>query len=371
MKKHLGVMIIGFIIAAILLLYWMTFTVRWQEKALVLTFDKVSREVDQPGLGWKWPWPLQTVVKFDCRIRTLQQQVTEIYTRDKQTIIVMVYLNWRIVNPKVFYERFRVGKTDQAADVVAYAEKDLRGWIADATKIFGEYDLGQLITLDPSRFKLTALEKGGSGGKSGMLERIRKQAQSKGGYGIEIVDLGISRLGVPDKVSKSVFTRMQTDRQAEVRRLTADGQREADSIIGDAKSQAKIIKADAQAKAKYIEGQGDAQAAAYYSAFLAHPELADFLRRLETLRKTLSKRSTIILDSQSPPYNLLLQGAKLGDFKSPESKSTVTPGTTDSGKAASLQQVKGRSSVGSKGNLTDKKKRSDTKKQSKIIHVFK
>ncbi|MBN1845480.1 MAG: protease modulator HflC [Sedimentisphaerales bacterium] len=309
MKKHVGVIGLGLSIVTILLLYMITFTVRWQEKVLVLTFDKISREVDQAGLHWKWP-VFQKAVHFDTRIRTLQQQPTEMETRDKQTIIVSVYLNWRISAPRTFYERFRQEGSDPQT-VIAKAEETMQGWIADASNVIAEYSLGELVSLDESRFKLVHLETGAPGQAGGMLQRIRDKAAYGGGYGIEILDLGIRKLGVPDDVTKSVFERMREERQAVVRTLLAEGKSQAASIRGDAERDATVLMAQAQAQAKEVMGQGDAEAADYYKAFLKHPKLANFLRRLETLRQTLSQRTTIVLDRQSPPYYLLSRGPQL------------------------------------------------------------
>lgn len=308
MKKHIGIILIGVTLIVILLLYSVFFTVRWQEKALVLTFGKISRQVDEPGLNFVWPW--QKVVKFDTRIRTLTQQLTQTQTRDKQNVIVSVYINWRISDSNTFYQRFRLGDTVDAEDIMAYAEKTMRtSWIPESANVFAEYNLGQLVTLDTDNFKLRELELG----SGGMLNRLRKVSQGEGGYGIEIVDLGIQRLGVPDGVTESVFERMKADRQAEVDRLISEGQSVAVSKTGQADSQRTIILARAQARAKKIMGQGDAEAAKYYAEFLKHPELANFLRRLETLRNTLNHRTTIVLDSASPPFNLLLSGPKVND----------------------------------------------------------
>ena len=186
-------------------------------------------------------------------------------------------------------------------------------WIAEAANVFAEFDLSQLVTLDADNYKLVALEKGTPDQPGGMLVRIREQSQTEGGYGIEIVDLGIRRLGVPDGVTISAFNRMEADRNAEVDRLMSEGLSIADSMIGEAESKKTIIIAEAQAQAKKIRGQGDAEAARHYVSFLEHPELANFLRRLETLRITLNPRTTIVLDSDSPPYNLLLTGPKVND----------------------------------------------------------
>jgi len=309
-KKHIGVLVLGVTIIVVLLLYMVAFTVRWQEKALVLTFNKISREVDDPGLQWRWP-VFQKVLKFDGRIRTLQQQLTEIRTRDKQTVIVSVYVNWRITNARTFYERFRQEGSADSADVIKQAERTIKGWIAEASNIFAEYKFAELVTLDASKFKLAALEKGSSDQFGGMQSRIQEKAQAGEGYGVEILDLGISRLGVPDDVTTSVFSRMREERQAVVRTLVSDGGKQATSITADAKREATILKAQAQAEAKDIRGKGDAAAAKYYQAFVQDAKLANFLRRLETLRKTLSERTTIILNSKSPPYQLLTTGSDL------------------------------------------------------------
>ena len=304
MKKHIGSIVIALLIVGILLLYMVTFTVRWQEKALVLTFGKISHPVTEAGLKWMWPYPIQSVVKFDGRIRTLDQQTAQTQTRDKTNVIATVYINWKIVEPKLFYERFRKGGTS-GDDVVYEAEKTLRGWLAGSANIIAEYNLGELVTEDAEKFRLPELEKGKPGQPGGMLAYLTDKVGTDGGSGIEIVDLGIKRLGVPDSVSGKVFERMTADREAVVITLLAEGASEARRIKGEADSRARIIEAEARAKAKNIMGKGDAEAAQYYAVFLDNPQLANYLRKLETLRKTLNRRTTVILDSESAPYNLL------------------------------------------------------------------
>jgi modulator of FtsH protease HflC len=303
-KKHIGSIVIALLIVGILLLYMVTFTVRWQEKALVLTFGKISHPVTEAGLKWMWPYPIQSVVKFDGRIRTLDQQTAQTQTRDKTNVIATVYINWKIVEPKLFYERFRKGGTS-GDDVVYEAEKTLRGWLAGSANIIAEYNLGELVTEDAEKFRLPELEKGKPGQPGGMLAYLTDKVGTDGGSGIEIVDLGIKRLGVPDSVSGKVFERMTADREAVVITLLAEGASEARRIKGEADSRARIIEAEARAKAKNIMGKGDAEAAQYYAVFLDNPQLANYLRKLETLRKTLNRRTTVILDSESAPYNLL------------------------------------------------------------------
>ena len=314
MRKHIGIVLLGLIILSVLVLYLVAFTVRWQEKALVLTFGKISRVEDSPGLKWVWPW--QKVVKFDGRIRTFEQQAIETTTSDQQNIIVSIYVNWRIGNPAVFHQRFRTGAAAASEDIIAQAEDVAIGpWLAEAVNVFSQYELGQLVTVDKADFKLPQIERAAD---SGMLQLVQSKSESRddveGGYGIEIIDLGISRLGIPDDVTESVFDRMRQDRQAEVTTLGAEADSVATSIRGDAEAKAKQIEADAEAKAKQIEADGDAKAAEYYATFLDHPELASFLRSLETLRTTLTQRTTIVIDAESAPFDLIKNAPSVKDI---------------------------------------------------------
>ncbi|MCH9022964.1 MAG: hypothetical protein IID32_09380, partial [Planctomycetes bacterium] len=209
MKKHVTSIMIGVVIVLVLVLYLVTFTVRYQEKALVLSFGKIERQVDEAGLHWIKPW--QKVVKFDARIRTLEGQPTQTMTRDAQSIIVTVYVNWRIDKAETFYEKFRRGKGSGSEDVVRYAEESLRGLISSAINVFTEYRFSELVTLDQEAFKLSEVERGTTG-SGGMFERINTVAKEN--YGVEIVDVGIKQLGVPDSVTEVVFTRVIAERQA-------------------------------------------------------------------------------------------------------------------------------------------------------------
>jgi membrane protease subunit HflC len=300
----------------ILVLYMVTFTVQWKERALVLTFGEITREASEPGLYWKWPW--QGEVKFDGRVRTLQHQPAQMFTRDEQSIIVTVYVNWRINDAKTFYESFLVGGAAGSEDVVFEAEKKLRGWVSDSTNIFAEYNLGQMITLDSKAFKLDTLERGLDDQQDSLFKRLCGSVAAGGGYGIEIIDVGLSQFGVPDNVTPQVFERIKKEREAKVAISVSQGLSLAAEIKGEADSEATGIIADAKTEAKRLKGEGDAAAAEHYSVFLAHPELANFLRRLETLRNTLNERTTIVIDSDSPPFNMLKKGPQIGSSISVE-----------------------------------------------------
>jgi len=309
-KKHIRSMLAGLAVVVVLMLYFVTFTVRFQEQALVLTFGKITKVETEPGLKWIWPW--QKVVKYDTRIRTFEPVAYEIQTKDKQPVICQLYMNWRIDDAEKFYAVFRKGQAVGEEDVVFNAMELVRSWLAEGTRsVFSQYNLGELVTLDQAKFKLSEMERGKEGEAGGILEQVREKARGEGEgkeYGIVIVDIGIKKLGVSDTVTQSVFKRMEQERMAVIRTLEAEGDSEAKSIVGKANGTRAKIVAEAESKAKAIRGEGDAKAAEYYSEFLTNPELANFLRKLDTLRKTLTNRTTIVLDQNSPAYDLLTEG---------------------------------------------------------------
>ena len=310
MKKHIGIVILAAVIVSILVLYMVSFSVRFNHSALVLTFGKISRQADEPGLQWKWPW--QTVVTFDRRIRTYHRQPVMTQTRDKQTIVATVFVNWRINKEEVdlFFRSFNESGSD-AESLVLEAEEKIEGWIAEASNSITEYNLNELVTLDSSRFKLAALEGPGTNNQSSMLKSLQETVQAGGGYGLEIVDVGFSQLGVPDSVTEKVFGRMISERTMVSMGLIAEGESKAESIRGEAESTATEIRAQALADAEKIRGEGDAQAAEFYKTFSANTEFANFLRKMQTLSKTLTNRTTWIVDTDSPAYQLLKVGPQI------------------------------------------------------------
>ena len=303
MKKNVGFIVIGLLLIVGLLLCSVGFAVRYQHKALVLTFGKVTREVNEAGLKWKWPWPIQSSRVFDGRIRTLQGPGTETITRDSQNITVTVYVNWRISNARQFYETFLRKPSDREPDLEFYAERTLKTLISNAISVFTEYNFGQLVTLDADSFKLHEVERG-------MLEHLGDVAVA-GAYGIEIVDVGIKQLGVPDAVTEDVFARVQKDRERDVTLLTSQGESDARIIRSKAENRATRIRTLAESAAQKIEGEADAESAQYYEAYLENPAFAKFMFKLRTLSSTLGGKTTLVGTGNSPLFEMLQQGPQV------------------------------------------------------------
>ena len=277
---------VAVVIVGVLLLFLIAFQVRINECAIVFTFGRAERVIHEPGLYWKLPYPLQTVTRYDTRIRVLHGKYSECYTHDKHTIIVTLAMGWRIAEPQTFYES--VGTVRDARD-------KLTGFVEGAAKDrINTHDLAHFISTTDA-FDFDAVE-------SEIVEAVREEALAK--YGAEIAYVEISHLSFPEDVTKQVIERIKAERKGKADGLRAQGTKEAKTIRSKADRDSKNILSDARAVALDTRAKGDAVAAEHYARLAEHPELARFLRELEAIRK-LKKGLTILLTTDSAVYRLL------------------------------------------------------------------
>jgi len=286
--KNFGIGILIFLIVGLMLLYLVSFQVRQTESAMVMTFGEPTRQITEPGWNWKWPSPIQTVRRYDTRLQRLEGVEEEITTKGSEPIIVKFYMLWRIVEPEKFQE---------AVGDIAGAKKVLDSKLRDAqSKVVGQHYFSELVNIDRDKIKFEVIE-------SQMSEALGRSVLDS--YGIEVAAVGIERLGISKKVTEDVFERMKADRRRKTEATLAQGKAEATKILSDAESKVKELLAAADARAKTIMGQGDAEAAQYYKMLDADPAFAMFLREIETLKRTLKQRATVVLPADSAPFKLL------------------------------------------------------------------
>ena len=288
--KNFAIVILVVLIVAVMLLYLVSFQVRQTESALVMTFGKSTRQITEPGWNWKWPAPVQTLVKYDSRPTIFEGVEEETTTKGGEPIIVQSYLIWRIAEPKKFREAVR----DTAG-----AEKLLRSRLRDAqNNVVGRHYFSEFVNTDRTQIKFGDIE-------TEMADVLADPV--KDAYGIKIESVGIKILKVSEKVTQDVFARMRADRKRKTEATLAQGDAEATRIKSDANSKVTELLAAAEARAKAIRGSGDAEAAQYYKMLEADPEFAMFLREIETLKKILKERATVVLPADAEPFKLLKQ----------------------------------------------------------------
>jgi modulator of FtsH protease HflC len=290
MKRNPITLITAGILLVIFTSMLFTFQVRQTEVAVVTTFGRYTRSETEPGFGLRLPWPVQRVYKFDRRIQTFESKFDESITADSINILAAVFVGWTIAgDARVFLERF-------SGDPTA-VERTLEPVIRDAkSAVLGQHNFSDLISTNVAALKFDEIE-------AAMLARV--EARTRDDYGIDIKQLGIKRIGLPESITSAVFERMRAERQTLSARFQAEGDREAKIIRARADGSADEILAEARAKATRILGDAEVKAQEYYAVFEKDPELAIFLFQLRALEQSLKEKAHLILDQQTTPFNLL------------------------------------------------------------------
>jgi modulator of FtsH protease HflC len=303
MKRHHLTFIIGILLALIFGLLLFCFQVRQTDIALVTTFGKPTRSINvnpdrpEPGLYFKWPWPVEKVQLFDKRIQDFQgkgDKFEETLTQDHYPLLIRVYAGWIINNPALFRERF--------GDSLERAQMELENVVRSAkSAVVGQHAFSHFVSPDEEKLRITQIEQE-------ILAIVQPAAQAS--YGIDVRFLGIERLGLPQSITEKVFERMKEERQRYVQKLQAEGDAQARDIRSAADRQATNVLSRAQAQVIEIRGEAEAEAAKALAVFKENPELAIFLLKINALEESLKERSTLILDQRTPPFDLLDAASK-------------------------------------------------------------
>lgn len=304
MKKNTLSLVVGVIVVVIFGFLLFSFQVRQTEVAVVTQFGKFSPPITTPGLYFRLPPPIQRVYKFENRVQNFEKKFEQTQTKDSKIILITVFAGWKIADPAQFLVRFDGDP--------AKAEQTLENLIRSAKNgIVGQYNFSDLVSPNPENLKFDKIE-------ADMLNYVKPLAQKE--YGIDVTLLGIKQLGLPESVTTKVFARMKAERERLVKQLTAEGDSEATRIRAEAKQKREEILAEAKGRAEIIRGQGDREAAKSYAVFEQEPDLAIFLLRLKALEESLKERSTLILDQQTPPFDMLSGGGMEPSVKSSKNK---------------------------------------------------
>ena len=261
------------------------YTVNETQSALVLQFGRPVDTVRSAGLHVKTPF-VQNVLYFDDRLLTYNAEPESYLTIEKKTVVVDSFAVWRITNPLLFYTRVRN---------VANANARLADLIRSALRAeFGRRTLEQLV----------------SGDRVGLMNTIVGSVERRArDLGTTVVDVRVMRVDLPEKVSQSVFRRMEAERSREAKEYRSRGAEIAVQIRSEAERQRTFILADAYRKAQEIKGQGDAEAARIYAeAFSRDPQFFSLYRRLQAYQQSIGKQDTLVLDPDKDFFKYFLRG---------------------------------------------------------------
>lgn len=291
MKRNTFTIVIGALLLVIFGLLLFVFQVRQSEVAVVTRFGKPDRTVTTPGAYGRLPWPIEKVHKLDQRIQNFEDRFEETLTPDGYSLLVNVYVGWKVSAPELFFPKFANGSVEEA-------EKSLEAIVRSAkNEILGKHPFSHFISTDPKELKFAEIE-------TQILEKVQQQVNANK-YGVEVKFLGIKKLGLPESVTQTVFDRMRSERQVQVSRIENQGKEEAEKIRSHAERESAKIIAEAEAQATRIRGEGEAEAAKSFAVFQQNPELASLILKLNALEQTLKDKTTLILDQNTPPLDLL------------------------------------------------------------------
>jgi membrane protease subunit HflC len=250
------------------------FVVSEFERGVKLQFGKLVEADIQPGLHVKIPF-VDNVRIFDARILTVDAQPASFFTIEKKRLIVDSYAKWRIANVETYYKA--------TGGVESVAHNRLANRVNNGLRNqFGTRTLHEVV----------------SGERDLLMKNITAELNDSvlDSLGIEVVDVRVKRIDLPQEVSSQVFRRMTAERDKEANELRSTGKERAEKIRASADRERTIEVANAYRDSEKLRGEGDAKAAAIYSeAYQQDPEFYSFMRSLNAYKSAFSNKGDIML----------------------------------------------------------------------------
>ena len=255
------------------------------EQIVILQFGKPVRPIKDPGLNWKLPAPFQTSNSFEKRLLEYDVPPEEILSKDKKSLIIDNYVRWKITDPLLFLQTVKAVPTAKTRlDDIVYSE--LR-------QELGTHDMVEIITEN----RELIMDK---------VTRASNEETSK--YGIEVIDVRIRRVDLPQENEASIYARMEAERKRQANKFRSEGEEEAQKIRAATDRDKTVILAEAYKTSQQIRGEGEAKALDIYaSSFSKDPSFYEFIRTLETYEKIIDKKTTLVLPGDSKLFKDLTQ----------------------------------------------------------------
>jgi membrane protease subunit HflC len=280
MNKSIGSLLVGLVVVLVVLSGSM-FTVDQRQNAMVFQLGEVVAVKTKPGLYFKLPL-VQNVRFFDTRILTLDAADPERFiTSEKKNVLVDSFIKWRVFDAKQFY--VSVGGDEMRA------QSRLNQTVNDGLRAeFGKRTVNEVV----------------SGRREEIMSIIRAKADSDARkIGVQVVDVRIKRVDLPESVSENVYRRMEAERKQVANELRSTGAAEAEKIKADADKQKDVIVAEAYRDAQRVKGEGDAKASATYAAaYGKNAEFYAFYRSMQAYRESFKSKSDVMVLDPSADF---------------------------------------------------------------------
>jgi membrane protease subunit HflC len=269
MNRTAVIATIGAVVIAAIIALASTFTVHQSEQALVLQLGKPVRVSEDPGLDFKLPF-LQDVVYFSKQVLNFDAPSEEVPTLDQKQVIVSAFARFKIDDALKFFQSVtnEIGAQARLAPIIS----------SNLRRALGGIPMLDILTERRAIYMRQ------------IAEQVNVEAKT---FGIEVIDVRIKRVDLPEANSQAVFRRMQTQREQEARRSRAQGLKEAQTLRAEADKQQVVILAEARKKSAILHGEGDAEATRIYNeAYGRDAQFFDFFRSLQAMNEALAGEST-------------------------------------------------------------------------------
>ncbi len=273
MKNYTSTLL-GILVALLLLASSSLYVVDQRQQAILFQLGEVVDVKTSPGLYFKIPLA-QNVRYFDSRILTMDTAEPERFiTSEKKNVLVDLFVKWRIVDVKQYYVSVRGDEMLAQTRLAQTVNSSLRDE-------FGNRTVHDVV----------------SGERDKLREIMRQKADADARkIGVEVVDVRLKRVDLPQEVSESVYRRMEAERKRVANELRSTGSAESEKIRADADRQREVILAEAYRKAQEVKGEGDAKASAIYAgAFQANPEFYAFYRSMDAYKQSFKNKGDMLV----------------------------------------------------------------------------
>lgn len=267
--------------AAVFLLSMSVFTVRETELAIKFRFGEIVHADYSPGLHFMMPM-VNNVQKFDKRVLTRNYPSEQFLTSEGKILRIDFYIKWRVADVSTFYQATSGGDVEIAAGRLGSIVKDgIKGVIARRT-------IQQVVAAERAEF-------------TGEIIKIAEA--STRGLGLQLVDVRVKKIDLPEEVSESVFNRMRQDFDRQAKRLRAEGFENAEKLRAEADRERIEILAEAYRESEVFRGEGDAKAAEIYAqAYSRNAEFYSFYRSMQAYREAVGTDSDVLVISPDSEF---------------------------------------------------------------------
>jgi len=289
---------LGFVITSLLvalaLASSMLFVVDQRQFGVLFQLGQIKQVVTEPGLNFKLPPPFQNVSYIDKRLLTLESNDTEpTLTAEKQRVVIDWYVRWRITDPGAYIRNVGLDENAGAMQLNRVVRNAFQEEINRRT-------VRELISTRRETLMADV--------KREVLEAVKGEKP----WGVDIVDVRITRADYVEAITESVYRRMQAERQRVANELRSTGAAEGETIRATADRQREVTVANAYRDAQKIRGEGDAEANRVYAeAFGKDPQFAEFYRSLDAYKASIGKKGDIlVIDPASSEFFNAMRGKK-------------------------------------------------------------